>query len=181
MNECFISVDIETTGPVPGLYSMFEIGATRMEKPEWDFSVRIQPLPETLYDKDALTAIGVTPAELERSNIGIAPRDAMRQLGDWVSAQCRGKSAPVFVGNNAPFDWMFVAWYFEKFGIANPFGHSALDMKAYFMGKTGCSWSEATLKRMAQYANVPFVKLPHRALDDAIIQAEIFSHLLHKP
>lgn len=178
MNECFISVDIETTGPTPGSYSMFEIGATRVENPEWDFNASLKLLPGARFEQEALRAIGRTEAELEQPTFGADPREVMQNFADWVKAQSQGHGRPIFVANNAPFDWMFVAWYFEEFGIENPFGYSAFDMKAYFMGLTRCSWSEATLVNMARYAGVTFKKLPHRALDDAIIQSQIFARLL---
>lgn len=178
---CFISIDIEATGPTPGTHSMFEIGATLVEEPGHDFSAEITLLPEAGFEQAALDAIGKTRAELERPDFGSAPPLVMQTFSDWVHAETSARGRPVFVANSAPFDWMFVAWYFEKFGVQNPFGHTALDMKAYFMGKTGCDWGEATLYRMAEFSGIPFVGLPHRALDDAIIQGKIFSALLHSP
>ena len=40
----------------------------------------------------------------------------------------------VFVGFNAPFDWSFVNYYFHRFLGHNPFGFTAVDIKAYYMG-----------------------------------------------
>ena len=177
MNELYISVDIETTGPTPGKYSMFEIGAVCVDSPDYDFHAHVAPL-NNAYNPEALAATG-TSIETLRGR-GDKPRVAMGQFARWIERPANFHGwRPVFVANNAPFDWMFVAWYFEKFGIKNPFGHSALDMKAYFMGMTGSTWEEATLKRMAEYTGVQFEKLPHRALEDAVIQGKIFSKLLH--
>lgn len=176
--ECFISVDVETTGPMPGFYSMFEIGATRVEKPDWNFQIAVAPLSEAGFEQEALDAIGRTRKELTRPDFGYEPREAMNSFAYWVETQSEGRGRPIFVANNAPFDWMFVAWYFEQFGVKNPFGYVALDMKAYFMGLTRCAWRDATLKRMAEYVNVPFEQLPHRALKDAIIQGKIFAKLI---
>lgn len=177
--ECYISVDIETTGPVPGLYSMFEIGAACVHDPKVTFHLDLKLLPRTRFGQEALDAIEQTREALLKPKRGVRPKKAMEDLAAWVN-KVAGERTPVFVANNAPFDWMFVAWYFAHFGINNPFGHSALDMKAHFMGLTRCSWKEATLAKMAQYADVAFGKLPHRALDDAIIQGEIFRGLLRK-
>ena len=44
--------------------------------------------------------------------------------------------------SNAPFDWSFINYYFHKYLGMNPFGFSALDVKAYYMGATGCSWRD---------------------------------------
>lgn len=183
MKECFISVDIETTGPTPGDYSMYEIGAYVCGLPRAEFSCKVQLLMGASYDSDALHAVGVKNIDALKNRRGQRePEEAMQRFAAWVNSVARGKR-PVFVANNAPFDWMFVAWYFEHYDIAlqrveNPFGHSALDMKAYFMELTGCSWKEATLANMAKHTGVAFAQLPHKAIEDARIQGEIFAKLI---
>ncbi|OGZ06881.1 MAG: hypothetical protein A2942_00470 [Candidatus Lloydbacteria bacterium RIFCSPLOWO2_01_FULL_50_20] len=178
MNECLISVDIETTGPTPGMYSMYELGACVISKEQKCFEKKVKLLSKNSYDPEILAVMHITDVSILLGRTGMyGAKTTMRAFANWVN-QVAGEKNPVFVGNNAPFDWMFVAWYFTAYGIKNPFGHSALDMKAYFMGMTGCSWDKATFKNMAQYAGMPFEKLPHRALDDAIIQGKIFSALL---
>lgn len=180
MDECFISVDIETTGPAPGIYSIYELGACVVGNEKLCFERNIQLLHKNSYCKDTLQAMGIGGVWELEGRVGIvSPAEAMAEFGDWVKG-VTVSAKPVFVANNAPFDWMFVEWYFNKFKIKNPFGHSALDMKAYFMGQTNCPWKEATLKNMAIYTGIPFEKLPHRAVLDATIQAQIFKQLIHK-
>ena len=41
--ECFISVDIETAGPVPAKYAILSIGACLVEDPEQTFYVELMP------------------------------------------------------------------------------------------------------------------------------------------
>ncbi len=177
MNACYISVDVETTGPTPGKYDMYELGACVVGKERLRFRTNIALPPVLRYERDALRAVGIDDIRVITSRLAPEPKVAMAKFGAWV-AKVSARMRPVFVANNAPFDWMFVAWYFGEFGIANPFGHSALDMKAYFMGLTGCPWKEATLANMAKYAGIAFEKLPHRALDDAIIQSRIARSIL---
>jgi hypothetical protein len=62
------------------------------------------------------------------------PGLAMRNFAEWVKAVTPPGSRPIFVGLNVAFDWMFVADYFYRYLGTNPFGHSALDIKALFMG-----------------------------------------------
>lgn len=168
---CFISVDIEATGPTPGHYSMYELGACVVGD-SGEFERHIDLLPNGKFHREALRAVGVTIEGLQSRANTVSPQNAMRDFADWAQGIAKGRKL-VFVANNAPFDWMFVAWYFEEVGVTNPFGHSALDMKAYFMGKTGFGWSDATLAKMAQYAEIAFNELPHKALLDARIQERI--------
>lgn len=178
MKECLISVDIEATGAVPGHYSMYELGAIALNT-ACTFERQIALLPNARCSRIALQAVGTTKAKLKQRHRAIDPDVAMSEFAKWASCQCAPGQTPVFVANNAPFDWMFVAWYFAECGIKNPFGHAALDMKAYFMGLTACSWKEATLANMAAHAGIEFKKLPHRALEDAMIQSQIFAQLLN--
>ena len=63
----------------------------------------------------------------------------MADFAAWVERVTPEGSLPVFVGFNAPFDWMFVNEYFHRHLGRNPFGHVAVDIKAYAMGRDGCS------------------------------------------
>jgi len=81
------------------------------------------------------------------------------------------------VGFNASFDWAFVNWYFHIFLGENPFGIGALDIKAYYMGFSGCSWRDTRSSQISP----PFRSSRHQthnALDDARAQAEVFEKLL---
>lgn len=180
---CFISVDIETTGPTPGHYSMYELGACATTT-DATFERKIMLLPNAKFSSASLGAVATTKEKLLARKGLTAPKQAMRDFAEWSKDIAKG-TRPVFVANNAAFDWMFIAWYFEEFNITNPFGHSALDMKAFYMGMSHVAWDKATLKDMAKYCSILPVTLPHQALRDAEIQKEIFSELIrmssHRP
>jgi hypothetical protein len=72
---------------------------------------------------------------------------------------------------------MFVDTYFQRYIGRNPFGHSALDIKAYAMGLTGSSWAETSMRMLApKYLDGR--PLTHHALGDARQQAELFRALI---
>ena len=79
----------------------------------------------------------------------------------------------MFVGFNAPFDWSFVNYYFHRFCGSNPFGFTALDIKALYMGATGCRWRDTRSSKIAERLK-PALAGTHDALRDALYQAEIF-------
>ena len=101
------------------------------------------------------------------------PLQAMAEFEMWVKAACMGDAMPVFVGLNAPFDWSFVNYYFHRFCGSNPFGFTALDIKAYYMGVTGSSWRDTRSSAMSIRLNC-IQSGNHNALHDAIYQAELF-------
>ncbi|KVS41456.1 3'-5' exonuclease [Burkholderia ubonensis] len=169
-SEVFISVDVETSGPIPGEYSMLSIGACLVDAPESSFERTLKPLNRNV-DPDALAVTGFSLEELEQN--GAEPRQAMTEFGAWVKAACSEREVPVFVGLNAPFDWSFVNYYFHRFHGENPFGFTALDIKAYYMGVMGCSWRDTRSSAMAGHLH-PAQKGNHNAVQDAVYQAELF-------
>jgi hypothetical protein len=72
---------------------------------------------------------------------------------------------------------MFINDYFHRYLGNNPFGHSALDIKAYFMGQMGVSWAETSLKHISDHM-LENHTLNHNALSDALEQADIFRKIL---
>jgi len=169
MNETFISVDIEASGPIPGEYSLLSIGACAAYKPDRAFSCLIKPI-STNADPQALEVTGLRMEELVVT--GLTPEAAMKEFAQWVQEVSAG-SSPVFVGLNAAFDWSFVNYYFHKFGCKNPFGFAALDIKSLFMGAFGCSWHDTRSSNMKRTLAAKS-EGTHDALEDARYQAELF-------
>lgn len=168
--EVYISVDIETSGPIPGVYSMLTIGACNVDDPRQTFSCELKPI-STNVDPEALAVTGLSLKTLDRE--GLNPEEAMRQFQDWVASAVGTDGVAVFVGLNAPFDWSFINYYFHYFLKSNPFGFTALDIKALYMGATGSSWSGTRSSQMAARLH-PKSEGNHQALHDAQYQAELF-------
>lgn len=174
--ETYISVDVETAGPIPARFAMLSIGACLVENLSTSFYVELQPDRQEALP-DALAISGLSLADLSAN--GTAPQAAMQSFADWVERVVPTGSRAVFVALNAPFDWMFINDYFHRYLGENPFGHSALDIKAYYMGIKGCAWSETSLKHIAEELKQDG-QLLHNALRDAQDQGAIFRQLLHR-
>jgi hypothetical protein len=176
--EIYVSTDVETDGPIPGVYSLlsFASAAYRADKTLiTTFEANLETLPEaTTHPK----TMEWWQSQLEawqacRENTQ-APQVVMPRYLHWLKAL---PGQPVFVGYPVVFDFLFVYWYLIKFTGESPFSHSALDIKTYAM---------ALLKkpyRASVKANMPrrwFDDLPHthRALDDAIEQGALFCNML---
>ena len=168
--ERFVSVDVETAGPIPGEYSLLAIGACLVDAPDETFLCYLQPM-NTNADPAALKVAGLTLQALEQT--GLAPAEAMSRFATWLEANRSSADRLVFVGLNAPFDWSFVNYYFHRFVGDNPFGFSALDIKAYYMGATGVPWSETRSSAMAVLLGIDETG-DHHALRDAQYQAALF-------
>ena len=172
----YICVDVETSGPIPAGFSLLSIGACTLSEPRQTFYVTLQP-DRSGVEPQAMEINKLDLAELARA--GAAPLQAMQQFEAWIGQVVPGGQRPIFVALNAPFDWMFVHDYFIRYLGRDPFGHSALDIKAVFMGTSRLPWCSANSNELHQryYQGVP---LTHNALQDAIDQAIIFEHILRE-
>ena len=150
--EIYISVDVETAGPIPGEYSLLSIGACDVDDDFKSFSIEFKPI-NTNADPKALEVTGLSLEDLAKR--GEAPAAAMAAFAAWANALAGDDRALVFVGFNAPFDWSFVNYYFHRFTGGNPFGFAALDIKALYMGATGSTWADT---RSSQIAKSPLGK-----------------------
>jgi DNA polymerase III epsilon subunit-like protein len=173
-SECYISVDIESSGPIPGKFSMLSLGACVVGNPNEAFYVELKPISME-FIPDALRVSGFDLTTLQRE--GREPLDAMKELRAWVE-KAAGDRKAVFVGFNACYDWQFVNWYLESFAGGNPFGFGGIDIKSYYMGKAGLLWSKTTSSQLPPEFQ-PDTAQTHNALDDAQAQASIFEKLLH--
>lgn len=170
----YISVDIEAAGPHPSRYSLLAIGACTVLQPPQTFYIELKPIHENAI-AEALAIHGLSPQRLMET--GVEPAEAMRQFAAWLKQVVPPEHRPIFVSFNAPFDWMFVNDYFHCFLGYNPFGHTALDIKAFYMGLSGVSWHQTTMNALAP-RYLEGQTLSHHALRDALDQAALFLKLL---
>lgn len=188
----YISLDVEASGPVPGMFSLLAIGgcailddgseARVVEGAEYEFKVLLKPLPGAAIDLEALKfAGGLVPEELETT--GVDPRTALLRLNEWVDwvRASVNISRPHFLAHAASFDWMYLRWYYEHLGVTCPFGFAGVDIKAYAMGALGVGWEETSkdaLGRRAGLEPVDPLRL-HDPLYDAHYQARMFALLVN--
>jgi DNA polymerase III epsilon subunit-like protein len=172
--RAYISVDIEASGPTPGLYSLLAIGACNVANPTRTFYVEVKPTSMN-SQAEAMAVHGLSLDELARH--GLDSTEAMVQFEAWTLAQVPEGSAPVFVAYNAPFDWMFIQDAFQRALGRNPFGHAPLDIRALYLGQTGAAWESIRLNDLFD-RYLGGRRLSHNALEDALDQAALLRALL---
>jgi DNA polymerase III epsilon subunit-like protein len=147
-----------------------------LDHPHQTFYVELQPVNDRAT-AEALAISGLSMEALRQH--GAPPPDAMSRFFRWLQGVVPANSRAVFVAFNAPFDWMFVNDYFYRFLGHNPFGHSAIDIKALYMGLTRSRWHETSMQQVsARYLDHRHLK--HHALQDALDQAEIMVKILEE-
>lgn len=181
------SGDVEASGPLPNFFSMLSIGlVVGSGKRRERFYRELKPLHachnsesmEYVKLSEEVTAraaeLGGGPAAVMQAltELGTDPAVAMRECALWIRKHACGRK-PLFTGSAASWDWQFIQYYFHRFLGFNPFGFAALDIKAYYMGMTGCAWEETSKQRLPDAFRSP---LPHthKSDEDAAEQHEIF-------
>lgn len=178
-------IDIECSGPVPGLYDMVSLGAVRVAGSPGDWS-----LSEPFYVEIRPTAPRVDPGAMKVNGLdldalrahGLPLEQALDRLDAFVAAETVPGTTPVFVGHNAPFDWSFVNHAYVSADRKNPFGYKALDTKALATGVLGVHWLDSNKELLQQELALPAqdASRTHRADYDAWYQAHILTGLLDR-
>ncbi len=164
-----VSVDVETSGPNPADYDLLSIGACTLREPQKTFYIELKPVTMRSTD-EAQRVHGLDMQALSQD--GKPPAQAMRMFADWLAGIVPQDTHPLFLGFNASFDWMFISDYFHRFLGSNPFGHSALDIKSFYMGSVKVPWSATSMKKLS------VIGLKHNALEDACDQALLFEKIV---
>lgn len=178
--EIYVSVDVETDGPIPGPNSMLSFGAVALKSDGTEISsctYNLELLPGAKSNVDTM-AWWSKPEQQEaweacRKN-QVSPDYAMTQFVEWVE-KLPGK--PVFVAYPAGFDFLFGYWYCMNFVGRSPFSFSALDIKSYASAVLKLPYRDSTKKNMPKEW---FPKVPHThvAIDDAREQGLLYINMM---
>ncbi|MCC6873208.1 MAG: exonuclease [Sandaracinaceae bacterium] len=127
------------------------------------------------FEPEALKVNGLDRERLAR--IGGEPSEAMTKAAAWVR-DIAGDATPVLVAYPLSFDWSWLYWYFVRYSsTGSPFGHSrCFDIKTAFAVKAHQPIAESGRSRLPALLRSDHPHT-HRAVDDAIEQAEIFARL----
>ena len=180
--ETYLSVDVEATGPVPGLFSMIDIGIAQVGQIDNTFSASLLELPNAGWSPGA-SSFWHRNDHNRRVLTEIQERaqpvqDVMYELNRWLKQFNR----PVFVGFPVAFDFAFVHWYWwYVIKQEPPFSHSGLDGKTLAMLLLKSGYREAG-KRLLKKAIPKRSDLPHThfGLDDAREQAVLFEQIMER-
>ena len=162
----YISVDIETDGPAPALYSMVSFGAVEIDSGA-TFYQTLCPISDQ-WVAEALKVSGFTRSQTLTFP---EPERAMDAFATWVRRQGEGGRVRM-IADNAGFDWSFINYYFHRFVGDNPFGWSCISLTSLYNG-----YEKNMFK---SFKGLRKTKHSHNALDDAKGNAEVIQFLRPK-
>lgn len=163
----FIAFDVETTGTVPGVDTIIEIGAVRFVDGMVDavFSTLIDPLRPIPPGASQVNGIS---DEMVRGKPLI--QDLLDPLADFCGDD-------IMVAHNAPFDAQFLTASIKKFESKAPQG-LVLDTLA-ISRKIIPGLPNYKLGTLVQHLNIPTTDF-HRAEEDATYCGHLFINLVRK-
>lgn len=163
----FIAFDLETTGFLPGVDQITEIGAVRYNNgaPEGVFSTLINPGRPIPPEVTRIT--GITDEMVSHK----PPIDSV------LSALSEFCEDALLVAHNAPFDFQFLNADFKKFEVGAPRG-AILDTCA-MARKVFPGLLNYKLGTLVQHLKIESAGF-HRAEEDASYCGQLFIHILNK-
>ena len=153
--ECYVSIDIEADGPIPGTYSMLSRGAAVFDSEgklidKW--TSNLDQLPDATEHPRTMRwwAAHSTAWEAARANPR-APKIAITEFVVWAEGLRSTVGWPVMVAFPAAFDAMWVEWYCHRFAGASPFRRRCIDLRTLAMVAMGAGYREGGKTTMPQH------------------------------
>lgn len=164
----YISVDVESDGPLQGINSMVCFGAVLVDdKLDKTFYGLTAPVSET-YDPEALAISGFTREEHENFP---EPKINMEKFAEWIK-EVAGDSRVTLISDNNGYDAAWINWYFHRYLGYNPFGWSSRRI-----GDIWCGFKNDLYYKWKKHRKTSHT---HHPVDDAKGNAEAFLELFNQ-
>lgn len=160
----WISVDVESDGPLIGTNSMIAIGAVLVAKPEVGFLGYLKPENDSKWDPPALAVSGFSREETLKFP---DPYDTMAGFASWIKKNA--EPPYIFVADNNGYDFAWTNWYFLTYTESNPFGFSSKNINNLYQGLTKDCF--ASFKKLRK------TKHDHNPMNDARGNAEALNYM----
>ncbi|MCE7874815.1 3'-5' exonuclease [bacterium CPR1] len=180
----YLSLDVEASGPFPGLFSLVSVGAVALVcQGSWklvegsELYVELKPLPGAAEIAEATAVHGLTRDYLLEH--ALDPSLAMERFATYHAGLVKHYGRGLGAAWPASFDLPYVGWYCQRFLGRNPLGHSGFDIASYALGLLRCSRKELSLAMRRAGIPKPRNLNAHNALADAIEQGTLLAGLLN--
>lgn len=175
MKEIYISIDVETDGPVPLQNSLLSIGAAAFKEDGTlldTFEANLEKLPSASEHPETMKWWSQQKEAWEYLQQNKLPAEvAMASFDRWVRSFVGQKVA---VCAPSGFDFTYVYVYTTAFLGSCPFGFSCVDLKSFVMAGTRKKYAASGKSCWPQRWQDSKIPHTHKAIDDAIEQGLVF-------
>jgi len=184
--QTYVSIDIETTGPTPGIHAMISLGAVAFNEQGEElsaFSVNLQVTDGMRWDSDTLAFWNKQSdaAWLAVTRNPEYPYIAVHSFEEWLRKLMDTYNTKLtFVCWPTIYDMPFVQYYWRKYYVLgevdNPVKlYHVIDIKTMAMLALDCDYNAASKARMPREWFPPdFTEHTHVAVEDAREQGYMF-------
>ena len=174
-NRLFALTDVETSGLDYTIHEIVEIGLVLFDPDTLEvikvFECKVKPAKPEVFDPKARAVNGYNEDDWLQA---ISLQKAMAVYGEMT------KDA-VFCAYNVTFDWGFINEAFKKTGNVCQMHYHRFDiMSMAWILLASKGLSRFSMRNVAQYLSIPEEPEPHRAINGAMTEFEIFKALLLK-
>jgi hypothetical protein len=179
----YLSIDVETDGPVPGIYSMLSIGMagfTTDNQVVWEREINLLPLENARVDQKTLEWWKKDEQKEAWNHLMTnrkKPEEAMVNLSEEIR-ELRTQYRVFTIAWPACFDWMFLHWYMHKFVGDNPLGRRAKCADTYAWAISRTIHPNISIGPLLEEWEDNRFTHTHKALDDAKEQGAKFVNML---
>jgi hypothetical protein len=154
-----VFVDVEATDLTPFSGEMTEFGAVHYGSRKTFHGVLWDAIPDPEIPAKPMIVGEAYPLE-----------PVMAGFRSWLKTNVKGR--PVFVSDNPAYDFMWIAYYFDKALRDNPFGHSGRRISDFWAGLQG-DWS-----RTQQWKKFRMTPHDHNPVNDSMGNVEAFERII---
>jgi len=163
----YISIDVESDGPIIGKNSMVCFGIVLIEpKLDRTFYGKLKPISD-FYIQEALAISGFSRDQHLTFD---EPENVMRECAGWLAANSDGP--PILISDNNGYDASWMNYYFHVYYGSNPFGWSSRRIGDLYCGLTKDAQS--------RWKQIRKTKHDHNPLNDAMGNAEAVLYMRDK-
>lgn len=182
----YISIDIETDGPLIGTNSMLSLGAAafswEMKEPKKSYSsfeVNLHPLMNGVQDPKTMSEFwekNPKAWKLATTN-QLDPDEAIYKFMNWYDS-LTGKK--IIAAYPSCFDFAWLRNYVILFTGKDSLGHESLDIKSLASGILKKPFNEVKTSKMPDSWRDKRSRVAHKAIDDAIAQGVLLMNMLEE-
>lgn len=177
--ELYISTDVETNGPIPGINSMLSLASVAMDDNGNEismFEINLKEIEGTVASKNTMEWWATNEAAYKETRHNIVdPEIAIAQYYDWL-IKLKKDYKIIFLAYPVAFDFMWCYWYLMRFKGESPFGHNGIDIRSYAMAMFKKPYVESG-KNIYPEEWFDGLTLTHKAIDDARMQGHMFINM----
>lgn len=163
--------DLETTGDVPGVHEIIEIGLVVCRPDNFEILDTLNVKVKPLHIENAI------PKALERNGYKEENWKGSGSLKDAMEIYSEKTKDAVFYAYNVTFDWGFIHEAFKQTGEKNNMDYHRFDIMSMVFSKFKNVSGGVSLNNASKLLGIPEEAIPHNALNGAMQAYEVLKKL----